>query len=141
MLCGFGLIVYYVIIKVCIGDDRVKQHFRKIVVDNAEYKWLFRYDDYDYQSCPYLLIFMASYPNTTMKVIFDIKEHFILNSGLSAKYKGNNILINLNQPVFTAQIIEQCRKNGENFKHKGYKCLNELEILKEAGYEIESVFI
>lgn len=119
----------------------MKRHFRKIVVGNVEYKWLFRYDNYDYQNYPYLLIFMTFYPNTTMKVIFNIKEHFILNSGLSAIYRGNNILINLNQPVFTAQIIEQCRKNGENFKHKGYKCIDGLEILKEAGYEIEPVFV
>ena len=36
--------------------------FRKIIVDNSEYMWLFRYDGYDYQNFPYLLITAKAFP-------------------------------------------------------------------------------
>lgn len=42
------------------------RRFRKIVVGNVEYRWLFRYDDYDYINTPYLLILMSSAPKATL---------------------------------------------------------------------------
>lgn len=110
---------------------------RKIVVDNIEYKWLYRYDDYDYINYPYLLIVMDSCPKATLCIPFIIQDHFMLNSGLPAIFQGKEVLINLNQPLYISQIIRQCRENGEDFQQKGYKSLNGLNILKEIGYEIK----
>ena len=62
--------------------------FRKIVVDNSEYMWLFRYDDYDYQRIPYLLITAKAFPKATLHINFPIKDHFLFNSGLPADFSG-----------------------------------------------------
>lgn len=112
------------------------RRFRKIIVDNIEYKWLFRYDDYDYIKCPYLLIIMYSYPKTAKNIQFPIREHFLLNSGLPAIFQENKVLINLNRPIYVSQIINQCRKNGEQWNQPGYQYLNGLEILKQLKYQI-----
>lgn len=114
------------------------RHFRKIIVDGVGYQWLFRYDDYDYINDPYLLIVKDTHPKATLKIIFRIKEHFLLCSGLPAKIQGREVGINLNQPGYISQIIQQCRKNGESFEQDGYRRLDGLELLKEIGYE--SVF-
>ncbi len=46
------------------------RRFRKIIVDNIEYKWLFRYDDYDYSNCPYLLIIKEANPKEALCIFF-----------------------------------------------------------------------
>ena len=117
------------------------RRFRKIIVDKIEYKWLFRYDDYDYINYPYLLIVMNSRQKATLNINFPIKEHFMLNNGLPATIQGNKVSINLNQPAYISQIIHQCRESGESFEQDGYKYLNGLEVLKEMGYEIDPIYL
>lgn len=117
------------------------QKFRKITVDDIDYKWLFRYDDYDYINYPYLLIVMNSCPKATLQITFAIKEHFQLNSGLLTSYQGNKVIINLNQPLYISQIIQQCRKDGVQFEKNGYQYLNGVKILKEIGYEINPILL
>lgn len=118
---------------------KIMRRFRKITVANSEYKWLFRFDDYDYQNLPYLLVIMCSRPASSLKIFFPIHEHFLLNSGLSAVLNGNAVLLNMNRPLFVSQIIEQCQKNGETFDHKGCRHLNGLKILEEIGYKIPDI--
>ena len=110
--------------------------FRKIIVDNSEYMWLFRYDGYDYQNFPYLLITAKAFPKATLHINFPIKEHFLLNSGLPAVFQGQRVSIIWNQPLFISQIIQQCSKQADLSNLTGYHYLNGLEILKTAGYEL-----
>ena len=111
------------------------RRFRKITVDNSEYKWLFRFDDYDYQNLPYLLVIMCSCPASSLKIFFPIHEHFLLNSGLPAVLNGNAVLLNMNRPLFVSQIIEQCQKNGETFDHEGCRHKNiRRNRLQNSGY-------
>lgn len=117
--------------------------FRKIVVDQVEYKWLFRYDDYEYIDFPYLLIVKNSDPEETLHICFPITEHFLLNSGLPAVFQGNQVAINLNRPYYIAQIVHYCRKHKEEISQDEYKIdykrLDGIKILKEIGYRISFV--
>lgn len=119
--------------------------FRKIVVDNIEYKWLFRYDDYEYIDFPYLLIVKNSFPEETLRICFPIAEHFLLNSGLPAIFQGNKVKINLNRPFYIAQIVRYCSKNEEEISQEehrfDYKSINGIKILQEIGYHIPSIYV
>lgn len=110
--------------------------FRKIIVNNLEYKWLFRYDDYEYQNLPYLLIAAESFPKTTLCINFPLEDHFLLNSGCPAFFQGQQVSINLNRPFFISQIIQWCGEQEELFNQTGYQHLNGLDILKTIGYEL-----
>ena len=59
------------------------RRFRNIIIENVEYKWLFRYEDYDDTKFPYLLIVKKCIPEETLRIKFWITEHFLLNSGLT----------------------------------------------------------
>mgnify|MGYP000358690719 CR=1 FL=1 len=72
---------------------------QKIIVDNSEYMWLFRYDGYDYQNFPYLLITAKAFPKATLHINFPIKEHFLLNSGLPAVFQGQRVSIKLEPAI------------------------------------------
>lgn len=111
--------------------------FRKIIVDNLEYKWLFRYDDYEYQNFPYLLITAKASPKTTLHIRFPMKEHFLLNSGMPADFRGQQVSINLNRPFFVSQIIQWCEKQEDLFGRTGYQYLDGLDILKAIGYDFD----
>lgn len=113
------------------------RRFRKITVDAIRYQWLFRYDDYEYANAPYLLLVMEAAPKSTLRVCFHIKEHFLLNSGLPVLYRGISTVINLNHPRIIAQMIRQCRENGETFRHVGCRCLDGITILEQAGYQTD----
>lgn len=120
------------------------RRFRKIVVDTVEYKWLFRYDDYDYNEYPYLLVVKTAAPEETLCICFTIEDHFLLNSGFPAVFQGNEVKINLNRPFYISQIIHYCGGNEEKVslerckarsKNK-YISLNGIKILQEIGYII-----
>ncbi len=113
------------------------RRFRKIIVNNQEYKWLFRYDDYDYLYYPYLLIVRNSSPETTLHIHFPIKEHFLLNSGFPAVFQGQQVSINLNRPFFIFRIIQWCGEQEELFTLAGRQYLNGIDILKKLGYVIQ----
>ena len=110
--------------------------FRKIIVNDLEYKWLFRYEDHDYHKIPYLLIVAKDFPETTLRIIFPVKEHFLLNCGIPAVFQGQQVNINLNRPLFISQIIQWCSEQEDLFHQAGYRYLNGLDILKAAGYEL-----
>lgn len=110
--------------------------FRKIIVDDSEYMWLFRYDGYDYQNYPYLMITTKVFPKATLRINFPIKEHFLLNSGLPAVFQEERVSINLNQPLFISQIIQECCKQVDLSNLTGYHHLNGLDILGTIGYEL-----
>ncbi len=115
--------------------------FRNIIVDNTAYQWLFRYDDYDYCDIPYLLIIMKSAPKATLKIVFSVKDHFLLNSGLPATFHGAETQINLNCPFIISQIIQHYSHKGEFFNWKGYRKLDGTEILQQIGYIINEHFL
>lgn len=117
------------------------RQFRRIIVNDITYWWLFRFDDYDYQNYPYLLIVMDSHPHATLKLVFSIHDHFLLNEGLPASLQGNAVSINLNRPLFVSQLIVQCRKNGETFEQQGYKRLDGVQLLTQIGYTISPLFL
>lgn len=52
-----------------------------------------------------------------------------------------NGIFDLNRPKFVSQIIEQCKKNGETFEHKGYKRIDGIKLLEEIGYKIDPLFL
>ena len=114
------------------------RRLRTITVDNVVYKWLFRYDDYDYQNDPYLLVVMESEPKSAFYIIFRMKEHFLLNSGLPVSFEGRETVINLNKPSLVSQIIRHCRENGELFLPNQSKKIDGIDILRQLGYEINS---
>lgn len=117
--------------------------FRKIVVDTVEYKWLFRYDDYEYINNPYLLIVKTIFPEETWRIYFMTADHFLLNSGFPAIFQGTAVEINLNRPFYVAQIIQYCMENEEEILQAGYKNgyrdLDGIKILREIGY-ISNIF-
>lgn len=131
--------------------------FRKIVVDQVEYKWLFRYDDHNYSNCPYLLIAEKSSSEKTWCIHFPTAEHFLYNIGFPAKFRGEKVVINLNRPFYVSQIIKYCRnreekipqaqtcytrkqgKNRTGIKRR-YKYLDGIEILRQSGYDINRRF-
>ena len=110
--------------------------FRKITVNNFEYKWFFCYKRYDYQKNPYLLIVAKDSPETTLHINFPLKDHFMLNCGIPAAFHGQQVSINLNQPFFIAQIVQWCSEQEDLFKQMGYQYLNGSDILKAIGYEL-----
>ena len=67
------------------------RRFRKITLVNIEYKWLFRYDHYDYINYPYLLIVMNASPKAALRITFPLTDHFLLNSGLPATFHGQQL--------------------------------------------------
>lgn len=117
-------------------ENGIMCKFRKIVVNNLEYKWLYRYDDYDYQNDPYLLIVPGAFPETTLRIHFSVKEHFLLNSGFPAFFQGKPVCINLNRPFFVSQIIQWCGEREDLFNRTGERHLQGLDILREIGYKL-----
>lgn len=112
------------------------RRFRKIIVNEEEYRWLFRYDDYDYINDPYLLVVKSSQPKASLRIVFSVKDHFLLNSGLPALFQGTSVLINLNQPSYVSEMIRQCGKDGMVFGQKGDQHVDGAELLKKLGYDI-----
>ena len=124
------------------------RRFRNIIIENVEYKWLFRYDDYDYSKCPYLLIVKKSFSEETWCIYFSITNHFLLNSGLPATFQGKMVAINLNQPFYISQIIQYyIHHEAEILQAEGleagnrcsYRELDGVKILQRLGYHILSL--
>lgn len=116
------------------------RRFRKIVVDTVEYKWLFRYNDYD----SYLLVVKTASPEETLRIFFPIEDYFLLNIGFPAVFQGNAVKINLNRPFYISQIIHYCGGNKEKVSLERYKASNNndifldgIKILQEIGYIID----
>ena len=117
------------------------ERFRRIVVDNATYQWLFRYHGHDYHKKPYLLIVKEAVPDKSLKIEFSITDHFLLNSGLPAVFQSNQTVINLNRPKLISQIIRYCLDHEDEIPWDKYKPLNGISILKKMGFEIPPIFL
>lgn len=126
------------------------RRFRKIIIENVEYKWFFRKN----AEIPYLLIAKKDVPEKTLRIKFPITEFFILNSGLPATFQGKEVIINLNQPFYISQIIQYCRNHvkedlvKENLEPKLSAARNQhssqdldgIKILEQIGYHIHPSF-
>ena len=117
------------------------ERFRKIVVDNATYQWLFRYHGHGYRKKPYLLIIKDMAPDRVLKIEFSITDHFLLNSGLPAVFQGNQTVINLNRPKLISQIIQYCLDHEDEIPWDEHKPLNGINILEKMGFEIPPIFL
>lgn len=121
------------------------QKFRKIVVDNVEYKWLYKH--YYRTKLPYLLIVRCSFSEEALRIYFPITDDIWYNfyMGLPAVFQGKEVLINLNQPFYIAQIINYCRNNEEEILQAKYKCgyrtLDGMKLLQKIGYDIPSLYL
>lgn len=119
------------------GSNGSMRHFRRIVVDGIEYIWLFRYEDFKYTKNPYLLVGMPSQPKAWVRMVFELGDHFMLNSGYPALFSGEEVLVNMNQPSMIAKAIRQCRKMGINFEGTGEIVLDGVDVLEEMGYSMK----
>lgn len=117
------------------------ERFRKIVVDDAAYQWLFRYRGHDYRKKPYLLIIKDTVPDKVLKIEFSITDHFLLNSGLPAAFQGEQTVINLNRPKLISQIIQYCLDHEDEIPWNEHGPLNGIRILQKMGFEIPPVFL
>lgn len=110
--------------------------FRKIVADGVKFRWLFRYDDYDYCFPSYLLFLPVGIPRAEIRVIFrGIQDKFLLNEGLTAIKDGKPLLINLNQPGYAAEILRFCMQQGVNFSEKQRWEFDGNSVLLDLGYQ------
>ena len=94
------------------------ERFRRIVVDNATYQWLFRYHGHDYHKKPYLLIVKEAVPDKSLKIEFSITDHFLLNSGLPAVFQSNQTVINLNRPRECFKTIKVTKPKYRQVKQR-----------------------
>lgn len=117
------------------------ERFRKIVVDNATYQWLFRYHGHGYRKKPYLLIIKDTAPDRVLKIEFSITDHFLLNSGLPTVFQGNQTVINLNLPILISQIIQYCLDHEDEIPWDEHRPLNGISILQKMGFEIPPIFL
>lgn len=109
--------------------------FRSIVVNNAKFRWRFRYDDYDYCFPSYLLFLPEGNPKAEIRVVFRGKqEKFWLNVGLSAIKDGEIFQINLNQPRYSAEILRFCLQQVD-FSEKLRWELDGDAALRVLGYQ------
>ncbi len=115
----------------------MKKHFRKIVVDDVEYKWMYQVDDYDHIYSPYLLIVPAEMPKATLDVYFKANNDWMFNKGFPMTLNGEEVHINLNRPFYVAEMIRQCLKDGFEFKDKSRVGIDGVKVLQELGYEFD----
>ncbi len=114
---------------------------RKITVSEQEYFWKFVFDENDCLNDSFILVKSI---NKTGKLLVYFKkeswEHGFcpFNKGVQAKFNGQPILINLNQPRFIAEIIKYALDYLKVEKFVGTLSLdNGIEILHNLGYELE----
>ncbi len=115
---------------------------RKIIVDGQEYKWKYKYDDYDYCFPTYLLILPQFDRKSEIKIIFNKLlpplNITTLNTGVKAIRYGSEVMINLNQPGFTVELLRHLLNNDIDFsKQKRYIFENGEELLNKLGYEFD----
>ena len=117
------------------------ERFRKIVVVDATYQWLFRYHGHNYRKKPYLLIIKDTAPDKALKIEFPITDHFLLNIGLPAVFRGEQTVINLNRPKLISQIIRYCLGHEDEIPWDEHRPLNGISILQKMGFEILLIFL
>ncbi len=116
------------------------KRFRKIVVNDVEYKWLFKIDNSSENWFSYILISPKDFPKNTFCIKFDFAAQYLLNTGFPAIFRGERVNINLNEPLYVSQIIKYCQNNYKGlFEKKGYQYLNGTDILSALGYEFSVI--
>lgn len=109
--------------------------FRKIVVDDVTFRWLFRYDDYDYIYPSYLLFLPAGIPRAEIRIVFrGVQDKFPLNEGLTAVKNGKYLQINLNQPGYVAELLRYCLQQVD-FSKKPRWDFEGYTVLRAMGYQ------
>ena len=112
---------------------------RKIVVNGETYLWKHNYNDCDYSVPLYLLILLEKDRNIEMRVKFPLMdiavEKCMLNSGFKATKNSREVIINLNEPKYIAEVIQYLINSKIDFS-KGKKHLfeNGMQLLNEMGY-------
>lgn len=114
---------------------------RKIVVEGIEYKWRFRNSSLIHHEPAYLLIVKSDNPKEMLKLYFNINDSFLLNSGFPMTFDNEQILVNLNQPQFAAQIIHHCKADKTSFVSGKINSLDGVKVLQGMGYEIAPIFL
>lgn len=114
---------------------------RKIIVDEKEYLWKYNFDDYDYQ-CDSSLIIISTEGKGQLIIHFRTEKwdfgYCPFNKGVEAQYKGERVIINLNQPRFIAELIRYAINHLKVDTLTGTVALdNGIEILHAIGYKFE----
>ncbi len=114
---------------------------RKIVINGCEYLWKYVFDDYDYHGDSYILIKSID-KNGKLIISFCVGPsdygYCPFNKGVEAIYRGERIIINLNQPRFIAETVKFVFENLNVDKLVGTISLdNGIEIIHKLGYEFE----
>ena len=119
--------------------------FRKITVNGKTFEWRFSVDNYDWQ-LPSHLVFRA--PERKLKIIL----YFIpddngksvqigkcpFQTGLRAFREGEDVLINLNQPRFVAELLQYLLEVRIKPEETGIVTFSDgKEILRVLGYTFQ----
>lgn len=116
--------------------------FRKITVNGNLYEWHYSFDDYDWQMPSQLVI--RTLDRTTKLILYFCSEdngigHCPFNRGVKAVKDGKEMIINLNQPKFIAEIINCLFVVHTEYISSETKCIkiDGLKILRSLGYQFE----
>lgn len=114
--------------------------FRKIKVNDKMYEWLYSFDDYDWHE-PSHLVIRTQDKSTKLILYFSSEDngvgHCPFNTGVNAIKDGEQVLINLNQPRFIAEIIIYLFDEHIEYISKDIQYIDGLKILRELGYRFE----
>jgi hypothetical protein len=120
--------------------------FRKIVVKNKTFFWLYSFDDYDYSSDSGVIIKdQEKGKGKWVFIRFCLKNgaYCPFNEGLSALKKAEKVVINLNRPKYIAEMLEYILDyylQTDEFPST-VECYDGFKILNELGYVFDSKFI
>ena len=115
-------------------------HFRKITVNDKTYEWHYSFDDYDFYEPSNLVI--RTQDKTKKVILYFSSEdngigHCPFNIGVNAIKNGEQVLINLNQPKFVAEIINYLFVEHTEHISKDTQYIDGLKILRLLGYLFE----
>lgn len=104
------------------------------------YEWLYSFDDYDWHE-PSHLVIRTQDKSTKLILYFSSEDnsvgHCPFNTGVNAIKDGEQVLINLNQPRFIAEIIIYLFDEHIEYISKDIQYIDGLKILRELGYRFE----
>ena len=115
--------------------------FRTITSDGEKYLWKYNYDEDDCQLDSFLVV-RSEDKKGKLIIYFSTGKwdwgYCPFNKGVPAVYQNEPVIINLNQPWFTAQIISFVINQMQVRISPGTAELyNGIEILHKIGYEFD----
>lgn len=117
------------------------KQFRKIMVNDITYKWLFCDNRLDCRNNPTLLIVNEAFPKKYLKLEFSIASPYMLNCGLPAFYQGDRTVINLNRPKLILLIIQYCICHEDDILWKRHNMIDGISLLQKMGFEISQIYL